>query len=158
VTLIFALDRYSRVINAYLDGLELAAANGHDLSSVHSVASFFVSRVDAEMDQLLEAIGTDDASALKGKAALANARLAYALNERAFSGSGWEALAAQGAHKQRPLWASTGVKDAHVADTVYVTELVVADSVNTMPEISACEAFQVHTWITSIKGSCSSRW
>jgi len=143
VTLIFALDRYSRVIDSYLDGLEQAAANGHDLSGIHSVASFFVSRVDGEVDKRLDAIGTDEATALKGTAAIANARLAYALYQRAFSGERWEALAAQGANKQRPLWASTGVKDPNLPDTLYVTELVVADTVNTMPE-KTMDAFADH--------------
>ena len=134
VTLIFALDRYSRVIDAYLEGLEQAAASGHDLSGIHSVASFFVSRVDTEVDKRLDDIGTDEATALKGKAAIANARLAYASYQRAFDTDRWHALAAQGANKQRPLWASTGVKDPSLPDTLYVTELVVPDSVNTMPE------------------------
>ena len=111
VTLIFSLDRYRGVIDAYLTGLEQAAANGHDLSQIHSVASFFVSRVDTEVDKRLDAIGTDEATALKSKAAIANARLAYEVFEQAFAGDRWEALAAQGATKQRPLWASTGVKD-----------------------------------------------
>jgi transaldolase len=143
VTLIFALDRYHGVINAYLDGLEQAAANGHDLNSIHSVASFFVSRVDTEVDKRLDAIGSEQATALKGKAAIANARLAYNLFERSFSGERWEALAAQGANKQRPLWASTGVKDPTLPDTLYVTELVVADTVNTMPE-KTLNAFADH--------------
>ena len=143
VTLIFALDRYQGVIDAYLAGLEQAAANGHALSDIHSVASFFVSRVDTEVDKRLDAIGTDEAKALKSKAAIANARLAYALFERAFSTDRWAALAAQGANKQRPLWASTGVKDPNLPDTLYVTELVVADTVNTMPE-KTMKAFADH--------------
>jgi transaldolase len=134
VTLIFSLDRYRGVIDAYLGGLEQAAANGHDVSQIHSVASFFVSRVDTEVDKRLDAIGTDEAKALKGKAAIANARLAYEVYEQAFAGDRWAALEAQGANKQRPLWASTGVKDPSLPDTLYVTELVVADTVNTMPE------------------------
>ena len=143
VTLIFALDRYERVIEAYLDGLEQAAANGHDLNGIHSVASFFVSRVDAEVDKRLDAIGTQEATALKGKAAIANARLAYAVYRRAFSTGRWAALAAQGANAQRPLWASTGVKDPNLPDTVYVSELVVAGTVNTMPE-KTMDAFADH--------------
>ena len=131
------------MIEAYLDGLDQAAANGHDLSSIHSVASFFVSRVDSEVDKLLDAIGTEEATALKGNAAIANARLAYALCQRTFSGARWEALAAQGANKQRPLWASTGVKNPALPDTLYVTELVVADTVNTMPE-KTLNAFADH--------------
>ena len=133
VTLIFALDRYARVIDAYFDGLEQAAENGHDLSGIHSVASFFVSRVDGEVDKRLDAIGTEEAAALKGKAAIANARLAYASYQRRFDTDRWRALAAKGANKQRPLWASTGAKDPSLPDTLYVAELVVADTVNTMP-------------------------
>ncbi len=143
VTLIFALDRYSRVIDAYLDGLEQAAANGHDLRHIHSVASFFVSRVDGEVDQRLDALGTAEAAALKGKAAIANARLAYAVYQRAFDTDRWRDLAARGANKQRPLWASTGVKDPALPDTLYVAELVVADTVNTMPE-KTMDAFADH--------------
>lgn len=134
VTLIFSLDRYRGVIDAYQSGLEQAAANGHDLSTIHSVASFFVSRVDTEVDKRLDAIGTDEAKALKSKAAIANARLAYEVFEQEFAGDRWAALAEKGANKQRPLWASTGVKDPALPDTLYVTELVVADTVNTMPE------------------------
>jgi transaldolase len=143
VTLIFALERYQRVIEAYLAGLEQAAANGHDLSSIHSVASFFVSRVDTEVDKRLDAIGSDEARALKGQAGIANARLAYAAFEKAFAGERFAALEAQGAHKQRPLWASTGVKDPSLPDTLYVTELVVAGTVNTMPE-KTMRAFADH--------------
>ncbi|PWW56967.1 transaldolase [Actinokineospora spheciospongiae] len=134
VTLIFSVERYRAVMDAYLTGLEQAKANGHDLATIHSVASFFVSRVDSEVDKRLDAIGTDEAKALRGKAAVANARLAYAAFEEAFSGERWEALAAQGARKQRPLWASTGVKNPDYSPTMYVDELVVADTVNTMPE------------------------
>jgi transaldolase len=143
VTLIFSLERYGAVIDAYLSGLEQAAANGHDLSGIHSVASFFVSRVDTEYDKRLDAIGTDEAKALKSKAAIANARLAYELFEQTFAGERWEALAAQGANKQRPLWASTGVKDPSLPDTLYVTELVVPGTVNTMPE-KTMQAFADH--------------
>jgi transaldolase len=134
VTLIFALDRYADVIDAYLSGLEQAAANGHDLSGIHSVASFFVSRVDSEVDKRLDAIGSDEAKALKSKAAVANARLAYALYEEQFASDRFAALEAKGANRQRPLWASTGVKDPSLPDTMYVTELTVAGTVNTMPE------------------------
>ncbi len=143
VTLIFALDRYARVIDAYFEGLEQAAENGHDLSGIHSVASFFVSRVDGEVDKRLDAIGTEEAAALKGKAAIANARLAYASYQRRFDTDRWRALAAKGANKQRPLWASTGVKDPSLPDTLYVAELVVADTVNTMPE-KTMDAFADH--------------
>jgi transaldolase len=134
VTLIFSLERYAAVIDAYLAGLELAKSNGHDLSTIHSVASFFVSRVDTEIDKRLAAIGTDDAIALKSKAGVANARLAYELFETSFAGDRAQTLIAAGAHRQRPLWASTGVKDPALPDTLYVTELAAADTVNTMPE------------------------
>jgi transaldolase len=143
VTLIFALERYRGVIEAYLAGLEQAAANGHDLSQIHSVASFFVSRVDSEVDKRLDKIGSDDAKGLKSKAAVANARLAYALYEEMFASERWTALEAKGANKQRPLWASTGVKDPTLPDTMYVTELVVANTVNTMPE-KTMQAFADH--------------
>jgi transaldolase len=143
VTLIFALERYRGVIDAYFSGLEQAAANGHDLSGIHSVASFFVSRVDSEVDKRLDAVGTDEAKALKSKAALANARLAYALYQEEFSSERWAALEAKGANRQRPLWASTGVKDPDLPDTLYVTELVVANTVNTMPE-KTMKAFADH--------------
>src|SRR5882757_1080606 len=134
VTLIFSLERYRGVMDAYLAGLEKAKAAGLDLSEIHSVASFFVSRVDTEVDKRLEKIGTDEAKALKGKAALANARLAYQAYEEVFSSDRWSALENHGAHKQRPLWASTGVKDPAYPDTLYVTELVAPNTVNTMPE------------------------
>jgi transaldolase len=143
VTLIFALERYRGVIEAYLSGLEQAAANGHDLSQIHSVASFFVSRVDSEVDKRLDKIGSDEAKALKSKAAVANARLAYALYDEMFASERWAALEAKGANKQRPLWASTGVKDPSLPDTMYVTELVVAGTVNTMPE-KTMQAFADH--------------
>ena len=154
VTLIFALDRYRGVIEAYLTGLEQAAANCHDLSKIHSVASFFVSRVDSEVDKRLDKIGGDDSTALKSKAALANARLAYALFEEMFSSERWDGLAARGANKQRPLWASTGVKDPNLPDTMYVTELVVADTVNTMPE-KTMKAFADHGEVQGDKVSGS---
>jgi transaldolase len=134
VTLIFSLERHRAVINAYLTGLEQAKANGHDLSTIHSVASFFVSRVDTEIDKRLEAIGTPEALALKSKAGIANARLAYEVFEQAFDSERAKGLIAAGANKQRPLWASTGVKDPSLPDTLYVTELAVNDTVNTMPE------------------------
>jgi transaldolase len=134
VTLIFSLERYRAVINAFQSGLEQAQSNGHDLSKIHSVASFFVSRVDTEIDKRLDALGTDEAKALKGKAGVANARLAYQVYEELFSTERWALLAKAGARPQRPLWASTGVKDPAYPDTLYVTELVAADVVNTMPE------------------------
>lgn len=134
VTLIFSLDRYREVMEAYVAGLEKARAAGTDLSTVHSVASFFVSRVDTEVDRRLTELGTDEASALKGRAALANARLAYRAQREFFTGDRWSALAAAGAHEQRPLWASTGVKDPAYRDTRYVEELVAPGTVTTVPE------------------------
>jgi transaldolase len=134
VTLIFSLERYREVINAYLTGLEKAKAAGIDLSTLHSVASFFVSRVDTEIDKRLDAIGSADALALKSKAGVANAQLAYEVFEQAFSTERAVSLLAAGANKQRPLWASTGVKDPAVLDTTYVVELVAPEIVNTMPE------------------------
>ncbi|MBM6399537.1 transaldolase [Phycicoccus sonneratiae] len=134
VTLIFSLDRYRAVMNAFLTGLEQARENGKDLSQIRSVASFFVSRVDSEVDKRLDAIGTDEAKALRGKAGIANARLAYQAYEEVFSTPRWASLEAAGAHRQRPLWASTGVKDPDYPDTMYVTELVAPGTVNTMPE------------------------
>ncbi|PXY29634.1 transaldolase [Prauserella flavalba] len=134
VTLIFSVERYRAVIEAFFAGLEQAKANGHDLKGIQSVASFFVSRVDSEVDKRLEAIGTDEALALRGEAAIANARLAYAAYEELFASERWAALKADGANPQRPLWASTGVKNPEYSDTRYVDELVVAGTVNTMPE------------------------
>jgi transaldolase len=134
VTLIFGLDRYEAVMDAYLTGLEQAKAAGHDLSKIHSVASFFVSRVDTEVDQRLDKIGTEQAKALRGKAGIANARLAYERFERVIATDRWQALAAAGANLQRPLWASTGVKDPAYDDTMYVVDLAAPHTVNTMPE------------------------
>jgi transaldolase len=134
VTLIFSLERYRAVINAFQAGLKRAKENGHDLSTIHSVASFFVSRVDTEIDKRLDAIGTDAAKALKGKAGVANARLAYQVYEELFSTERWAVLAEAGALPQRPLWASTGVKDPAYPDTLYVTGLAAPGVVNTMPE------------------------
>ncbi|MEU1027593.1 transaldolase [Streptomyces mirabilis] len=134
VTLIFSLERYREVMDAYLAGLEKAQAAGIDLATIHSVASFFVSRVDSEIDKRLTKVGTDEALALKGRAALANARLAYEAYEEVFASARWTALAPAGANKQRPLWASTGVKDPSYKDTLYVDELVAPGTVNTMPE------------------------
>ncbi|WP_221584096.1 transaldolase [Microbacterium sp. G2-8] len=134
VTLIFSLERYADVIDAYLAGLEKAKAAGIDLSTLHSVASFFVSRVDTEVDKRLTAIGTDEALALRSKAGIANARLAFELFEKKFGEQRAADLVAAGANPQRPLWASTGVKDPSLPDTLYVTELVTKGTVNTMPE------------------------
>ena len=123
VTLIFSVERYRDVMAAYMEGLEQAAANGQTLAGITSVASFFVSRVDTEIDKRLDKIGTDEALALRGKAGVANSRLAYAAFEEAFQGKRWAGLTAQGAKPQRPLWASTGVKNPDYSDTMYVTEL-----------------------------------
>ncbi|MDX3191679.1 transaldolase [Streptomyces sp. MN03-5084-2B] len=134
VTLIFSLERYDAVMNAFLDGMEQARRAGHDLCRIGSVASFFVSRVDTEVDARLDKIGTAAATQLRGCAAIANARLAYRHYERVFSSPRWEALQAAGARPQRPLWASTSVKDPAYADTRYVVGLVAPGVVNTMPE------------------------
>ena len=134
VTLIFSLERHGEVIDAYMAGLEQAKAAGHDLSKIASVASFFVSRVDTEVDARLDKLGTPEAEALRGTAAIANARLAYELFEQKCAEARWLALAASGANVQRPLWASTSTKDPSFPDTMYVVELVVSDTVNTMPE------------------------
>lgn len=134
VTLIFSLQRYREVIAAYIAGIQIAKAAGLDLTKIHSVASFFVSRVDTELDKRLSAVGTEAADALKSKAGVANARLAYQVFEQEFSKDSWEELEAAGANKQRPLMASTGVKDPALPDTLYVTELVAPMLVNTMPE------------------------
>jgi transaldolase len=134
VTLIFSLERYRAVMDAFLDGLERRRAAGGELHGLESVASFFVSRVDTEVDARLDKVGTDEAKALRGKAAIANARLAYQAYEEVFTSDRWKALAAAGARPQRPLWASTGVKDPAYDDTRYVVELVAPGTVNTMPE------------------------
>ncbi len=134
VTLIFSLTRYDEVIDAFFAGLEQAKANGHDLSRLASVASFFVSRVDTEVDKRLAAVGGEQADKLKGRAAIANARLAYQLYEKRFASERWQALADAGAHPQRPLWASTSTKDPELRDTLYVEELVAPGVVNTAPE------------------------
>jgi transaldolase len=143
VTLIFSVERYRGVMDAYLTGLEQAREAGLDLGRIFSVASFFVSRVDTEVDKRLDAIGSDEALALRGKAAVANALLAYAAYEEVIASDRWKQLAAAGANPQRPLWASTGVKNPDYPDTLYVTDLVVADTVNTMPE-KTLEAFADH--------------
>ncbi|MEJ8656478.1 MULTISPECIES: transaldolase [Streptomyces] len=147
VTLIFSLERYREVMDAYLAGLEKAKAAGLDLSKIRSVASFFVSRVDTEIDKRLDALGTDEAKELRGKAALANARLAYQAYEEVFSSDRWAALDKAQANKQRPLWASTGVKDPAYKDTMYVVDLVAPGTVNTMPE-ATLEATADHGQIT----------
>jgi transaldolase len=134
VTLIFSLERYGQVIDAFMTGLEQAAAAGYDLAAIGSVASFFVSRVDTEVDRRLDKIGTPEAAALRGKAAIANARLAYELHEQRIATPRWAALERAGAAPQRPLWASTSTKDPAYDDTMYVVELVAPGTVNTMPE------------------------
>jgi transaldolase len=135
VTLIFSVQRHREVMDAYLAGMEKARETGHDLSKIHSVASFFVSRVDTEIDKRLEKIGSKQALALRGQAGVANARLAYAAYQEVFdSGDRYRALKSDGARVQRPLWASTGVKNPDYSDTLYVTELVAPHTVNTMPE------------------------
>jgi transaldolase len=140
VTLIFSLQRYEEVIDAFMAGLENASG---DVTRLASVASFFVSRVDTEVDDRLDKLGTPEAAALRGTAALANARLAYELFEKRFATPRWSALSARGARVQRPLWASTSVKDPSFADTMYVVELVAPDTVNTMPE-ATMHATQAH--------------
>ncbi len=134
VTLVFSVERHREVMAAFFTGLERASANGYDLARIASVASFFVSRVDTEVDKRLEAIGTDEALALRGQAAVANARLAYAAYQQEFGTQRWAALERAGARPQRPLWASTGVKNPAYPDTKYVTELIAPGVVNTMPE------------------------
>ena len=143
ITLIFSLTRYAAVIEAYLSGLEAFTAGGGDPAGVHSVASFFVSRVDTEVDQRLETIGTDEALRLRGQAAVAQAKLAYQLFTERFSGQRWQLLARLGAHVQRPLWASTSTKNPAYPDTRYVDELIGPDTVNTLPE-TTISAFEDH--------------
>ena len=143
ITLIFSLARYAQVIEAYLSGLETFTLGGGDPSRVHSVASFFVSRVDTEVDRRLEELGTDEAIDLRGRAAIAQAKLAYRLFSAAFSGPRWERLARLGAHRQRPLWASTSTKNPAHPDTLYVDSLIGPDTVNTLPEATIA-AFEDH--------------
>jgi transaldolase len=142
VTLIFSIARYAEVIEAYIAGLEAFDAAGGDLGQVHSVASFFISRVDTEVDRRIAALGGDTAD-LAGKAAVAQARLAYQLFEQEFSGPRWEALAAKGAHPQRPLWASTSTKNPAYPDLLYVDSLIGPHTVNTMPDATVA-AFADH--------------
>src|SRR5207244_7498702 len=143
VTLIFSLHRYEEVVEAYVRGLERVVASGKDPSKVASVASFFVSRVDTEADRRLEEIGTDKALALRGKLAIANAKLAYQHYLEVFSGERWDFLAAKGAARQRPLWASTSTKNPEYRDVMYVEELIGPDTVDTMPP-ATIEAFREH--------------
>ena len=146
VTLIFSLERYAEVVDAFLEGMEQAQKNGHEVSRIASVASFFVSRVDSEVDRRLDQAGPD--SPVRGKVALANAHLAYEHYEKVLASDRWKALAAAGAHPQRPLWASTGTKDDAYPDTLYVDELVTKDTVNTMPQ-STIDAFADHGEVPS---------
>ena len=143
VTLIFSLDRYKAVADAFLTGLEKALENGHDVTKLGSVASFFVSRVDTEVDKRLDAIGTDAAKALRGKAGIANARLAFEAYEEIFGSDRWREIETAGAKPQRPLWAPTGVKDPAYKDTMYVEELITGGVVNTMPQ-ATIDAFADH--------------
>jgi transaldolase len=143
ITLIFSLDRYQQVIEAYVGGLEELAAKGGDLARVHSVASFFVSRVDVEVDSRLQALGTDEARLLLGRAAVAQAKLAFEIFTQRFAGSRWTALADQGARPQRPLWASTSTKNPAYPDTLYVDSLIGPDTINTLPE-GTIAAFEDH--------------
>ena len=143
ITLIFSLSRYAEVIEAYVSGLETLAGQGGDLAAVHSVASFFVSRVDTEVDRGLDAVGTPEARALRGHAAVAQAKLAYQLFRDRFSGERWARLARLGAQVQRPLWASTSAKDPAYPDTLYVDGLIGPDTVNTLPEVTIA-AFEDH--------------
>jgi transaldolase len=154
VTLIFSLERYKKVMDSYMTGLERARDNSVDVSTIRSVASFFVSRIDTEVDKRLDEIGTDEAKSLRSKVAVANARLAYQAYEEVVGSDRWQALEKAGAHRQRPLWASTSVKDPDLPDTMYVTELVAPDTVNTMPE-ATIEATADHGEITgdSITGN-----
>jgi transaldolase len=147
VTLIFSLERYKKVMDSYMTGLERARDNDVDVSTIRSVASFFVSRIDTEVDKRLDEVGTDEAKSLRSKVAVANARLAYQAYEEVVGSDRWQSLEAAGAHRQRPLWASTSVKDPDLPDTMYVTELVAPDTVNTMPE-ATIEATADHAEIT----------
>lgn len=160
VTLIFSVDRYRQVMAAYLQGIHNAKTQGLDIGKIHSVASFFVSRVDTEIDKRLEAIGTPEALALRGQAGVANARLAYAAYEDIFAGgahgSTFSHLSHAGGTAQRPLWASTGTKNPEYSDTLYVTELVAPNTVNTMPE-ATLEAVADHGHVTgdTVRGTAS---
>jgi transaldolase len=157
VTLIFSLERYKKVMDSYMTGLERARDNGVDVSTIRSVASFFVSRIDTEVDKRLDEVGTDEAKSLRSKVAVANARLAYQAYEEVVGSDRWQSLEKAGAHRQRPLWASTSVKDPDLPDTMYVTELVAPDTVNTMPE-ATIEATADHAEISgdSITGNYDS--
>lgn len=162
VTLIFSVERYLEVVDAYMAGLEQAAASGRDISGIRSVASFFVSRIDTEVDGRLTAVGTDEALALRGEAALASARLAWQAHLDTLATPRWQALASAGANPQRPLWASTGVKDPAMDPTRYVVELVVRGCVNTMPE-ATLDAVAEHgvvpaDSVTGTAGEAATTW
>ena len=162
VTLIFSVERYLEVVDAYMAGLEQAAASGRDISGIRSVASFFVSRIDTEVDGRLTAVGTDEALALRGEAALASARLAWQAHLDTLATPRWQALASAGANPQRPLWASTGVKDPAMDPTRYVVELVVRGCVNTMPE-ATLDAVAEHgvvpaDSVTGTAGEAAATW
>ncbi len=162
VTLIFSIERYAEVLDAWMSGLERAHAAGHDLSTIVSVASFFVSRMDTEVDRRLESIGTPAAQALRGKAGLASARLAWGVYQDTMASDRWRALAALGALPQRPLWASTGVKDPAFPPTMYVMGLVADGCVNTMPAatLAACADFagEVTDTITGTQEASAAVW
>jgi transaldolase len=162
VTLIFSLDRYAEVMNAYIDGLvELAADPMRDLSAVSSVASFFISRVDTEIDARLNTVGSDTAMRLRGTAAVSQARLAYELFRSTFSGAQWAGLAARGARVQRPLWASTSTKNPDYPDTLYVDELIGSDSVNTLPEqtiVAFADHGRIRTTVSEDVEVARKRW
>ena len=143
VTLIFGLDRYASVIEAFIDGIDAASDAGLDVGPIASVASFFISRVDTEVDRRLESVGTEQALALRGQAAVAQGQLAGQMARDAFAGPRWEALAARGARVQRPLWASTSTKNPAYPDTLYVDRLIGPDTVNTIPE-ATLDAFEDH--------------
>jgi transaldolase len=143
VTLIFSLERYQNVMDAYIEGLEDRVASGQSIADVASVASFFISRVDSEVDPRLESLGTSEALSLRGKAAIAQAVLAYEAFQSTFSGSRWEALVSRGAKVQRPLWASTSTKNPAYPDTLYVDQLIGPNSVNTLPDATV-DAFADH--------------
>lgn len=143
VTLIFSLERYQKVMDAYINGLEDRLAFGQTINEIASVASFFISRVDSEVDARLESLGTSEALSLRGKAAIAQAVLAYETFQTTFSGPRWNALLAKGAKVQRPLWASTSTKNPNYSDTLYVNQLIGADSVNTLPDTTV-DAFADH--------------
>lgn len=162
VTLIFSIERYAEVIDAWMSGLERAHAHGHDLSTIESVASFFVSRMDTEVDKRLAAVGTEEALALRGTAGLASARLAWGVYQEAMASDRWRTLAALGARTQRPLWASTGVKDPAFPPTLYVMGLVAPGCVNTMPAatLAACADFtgQVHDTVSGTQDASRAVW